>query len=236
MSAKSVALRFVGLAGIALIAACAPELEGRLYMQDVAEVAASGQTLVVPASLRIPESTAEECAKGLADLALKLGEITPISGEGECVELNNSQFSQFTVDLPLVTETGELAGAYLAVLTVTPITDDLGPGLALSLRMNRSLEDVQDAIGRGENSGFSISPDDKEQPRFIFAFENDSRDPVTLTPNFVFVNDAPGLPGVGDPIVLDRRQSAEIVFSDVVAAHVAAANAFTFAVVHPVGG
>lgn len=236
MSARTVLTRLTGLAGIALIAACAPELEGRLYMLDIAEVAETGETLTIPASLRIPESTEEECNKGLEELGRKLADITPVSGDGECVDVNNSQYSQFTIDLPIVRADAALEGSYLAVLTIAETSDDLGPGLTLTLGMSRSLEDVQDAIGRGEGNGFTLSADDREQPRFIFTFENDSRDPVALMPNFVFVNDAPGLPGAAEPLMLERRESVEIVFSDVMAAHIAAANAFAFATVYPGDG
>ncbi len=224
-----------GLAGIALIAACAPEIEGRLYMLDIAEVARSGAPIIVPAELRIPESSEEECKKGLAKLAEKLKAITPLSNEGECVEVDNNQFSQFAMDLPLVTATSELDTSYLAVLTTARIEGPTGPGITLNFRMNRTLTEVQEAIGRGKNAGFSVTSGDEEQPKFIFTVENDMRDSVRLTPNYVFVDDKPGLPDREDAINLDRRESVKITFSDVIAAYIAEAKDFTFATVYPSG-
>ena len=231
MSARTIAMRIAALGGVALIAACAPEFEGRLYMQDIVDVAASGETLIVPADLRIPESTEEECNKGLADLALKLGAITPLADDGECVEVDNSQFSQFTLDLPIATGSDGIDGDYLAELYVVGTGGPNAPGYELTLKLNRTLEDVQDAIGRGENSGFSVSTGDQDQPKFVFTFENDGRDPVTLKPNYVFLDDAPGLPDQAHTITLARRESVKIRFSDVVSAYVADANSFAFATV-----
>lgn len=224
--------RFAALAGVATIAACAPEIEGRLYMQDIGEVAETGKPVIIPAQLRIPESSEDDCNKGLAELAAKLGEITPLSDQGECVEVDNNQYSQFTMDLPMVTAGSTLDATYLAQLTIAKLDGPEGQGITLNLGMNRTLADVQDAIGRGEDSGFTMAQGDKEQPKFIFTFENDGRDPVSLMPNFVFVDDEPGLPGTG-LVSLDRRDSVKIKFSDVISAYVANAQDFTFATIYP---
>ena len=226
MPASANLVRLAALGSVAFIAACAPEIEGRIYMLDVADVAKSGEAMIVPALLRIPETSEEECDKGLADLAKALGEITPLSDEGECVEVDNNQFSQFTLDLPIATDSASISGSYLAELLVTPGD---GAQTVLSFKLNRTLEDVQDAIGRGESSGFSVSSSEQEQPKFIFTFENDGRNPVALTPNFVFLDDAPGLPDDAHTMVLERRDRVTIRFSDVVSAHIAKANSFAFA-------
>jgi hypothetical protein len=224
--------RITALAGVALIAACAPEIEGRLYLQDIEEVASSGKPVIIPAQLRIPESSEDDCNKGLAELATKLAEITPLSDQGECVDVDNNQFSQFTMDLPIVTAESKLDATYLAQLTLAKVDGPAGSGISLNLGMNRSLKDVQDALGRGEDSGFTMNQSDKEQPKFIFTFENDGRDPVGLMPNFVFVDDEPGLPDAAKPISLDRRNSVKIIFSDVISAYVAKANSFAFATIY----
>lgn len=231
MSTRTIALRIAALGGAALIAACAPEIEGRLYMQDIVDVVSSGEMLVVPADLRIPESTEEECTKGLADLALKLGAITPLADTGTCVEVDNNQFSEFSLDLPIATSNAAVEDGYLAELRVAETGGPAAPAYELTLKLNRTLEDVQDAIGRSETSGFSVSTGDQDQPKFVFTFENDGHDPVALKPNYVFLDDAPGLPDDAHTVTLARRESVKIRFSDVVSAHIADANSFAFATV-----
>ena len=217
------------LAGLSLLAACAPEFEGRLYMQDVLDVAETGETVIVPAQLRIPEGSEKSCTDGLERLAGKLGDLTPLTDQGTCVEIDNSFFSQFTVDLPMVRNGVVPEQTYLAIVTVEPTAE--GTGYGLNFRLTSTLAEVQTAIGRGENTSFDLAWNADEQPKFTFTFENDGRDPATLTPNFVFVDDKPGLPDATHSVALDRRQSVIIRFSDVVAAHVSGANDFTFATV-----
>ncbi len=235
MSFAKTVFRLGALSGVALIVACAPEIEGRFYMQDIQDVAESGTPVIVPAQLRIPESSKDDCEKGLTDLALKLQNITPISDQGECVEVDNNQFSQFSLDLPIVTADSTLDKDYLVILTVDGGDGSPGTGITLNLKMNRTLEDVQNAIGRGEDSGIRLSSSEKEHPKFIFTFENDGHDPVGLMPDYVFLDDEPGLPDIKYAVSLDRRESVVITFSDVVAAHIAQARDFTFATVYPGG-
>ena len=222
-----------GLAGIVLIAACAPEIEGRLYLADIDEAAKGSDSVIITADLRIPESSEDECNKGLERLAAKLKAITPLADDGTCVEVDNNQFSQFAIDLPLAAEGVSLDTAYLAEMRVSPVSDAMGDGMALTLTMNRTLTDVQDAIGRGKDAGISITAGSDEQPKFVFTIENDLRDPVRLVANYVFVDDEPYLPGANEPITLNRRDSVEIRFSDVVAAHIAEAHGFSFATIYP---
>ncbi len=234
MSRLTTSLRLAaGVAGIALIAACAPEIEGRLYLADIDEVANGGDVIVMSADLRIPESSEDDCNDGLEKLAAKLGEITPLADDGACVEVDNNQFSQFAIDLPLLAEGASLDTAYLAEMRVSAVSDAMGDGTALTLIMNRTLTDVQDAIGRGKDAGMSITSGEDEQPKFIFTLENDMRDPIRLMANYAFIDDAPSLPGASSPITLDRRESVKIRFSDVVAAHIAEANGFAFATIYP---
>lgn len=225
--------KFIARAGagfaLLLIAACAPEIEGRLYMRDIQDVIAHNEVLIVPAELRIPEMGEDKCDEGLANLTLKLGDITPISDTGKCIEIDNSWFSQFTLDLPIATNSDALEGAYLAEIIAARADTSPNAAIALTFTLNRALEDVQQAIGRGPDSGFNASADEDEYPRFIFTFENDASDPITIMPNYVFIDGEPGLPGIGEPISLARRESVMITFSDVVSAHIANAGSFTFA-------
>lgn len=223
--------RFAPL-GLIVLAACAPEVEADLYLQDFVEVADTGKTITVDARLRIPENTEDSCKEGVAELAGKLAAFTPLSDQGTCVEVDNNQFSEFTMEMPILPEGTEDAG-HLVVMHVARTEDDMGAGLALSVTLNRSMAEVQEAIGRSESSGFTISTGDNDQPKFIFNFQNDTRETAGLLPNYVFVDDEPGLPIAGNMVNLDRRDDVKIVLADVVAAHVAKANSYTFATVYP---
>lgn len=234
MSRLATSLRLaVGVVGITLIAACAPEIEGRLNLADIVEVAGGGDPIIMSADLRIPESSEDDCNKGLEGLAEKLRAITPLADDGACVEVDNNQFSQFAIDLPLIAEGAGLDTVYLAEMRISGIVDAMGDGMALTLAMNRTLADVQDAIGRGKDAGLSITASEDEEPLFIFTIENDIRDPVRLVANYVFVDDEPNLPGASSPITLDRRDAVRIRFSDVVAAHIADAHEFSFVTIYP---
>lgn len=224
--------------GLLALAACAPEIEANLYLQDIVEVADTGNGITIDAKLRIPENSEDSCKEGLAELTAKLATITPLKDEGECVASDGNQFSQFTLEMPVL-PAGTDDSTHLAVVHVARADGALGAGLALSLTLTRSLTEVQKALGREDTSGSSVSlgpiASGNDQPKFIFEFQNDTRDTAKLVPNYLFVDDKPGLPIDDDAQSLDRREEVKLVFADVVAAYLAEANTYTFATVYPGG-
>ena len=146
--------RLAALAGIAAIAACAPEIEGRLYLQDILEVADTNTPV---------DRSRRSCAfpKARRTSARRAWPISPPSssrsprsqGEGACVEVDNNQFSQFDMDLPIVPpgatlDVGLSGGADRRQRRRRDRT-----GRRAQLGLSRALADVQDAIGRGADSG-----------------------------------------------------------------------------------
>jgi len=228
-------MKIRNMAPLALLAlaACAPEVEGRLYLQDILEAVEGKEAVIVPVSLRIPESSEDECKTGLAALGESLAAITPVRGVGSCVESGGNQFSQFDLDMPLLGEGVADDGVHLFTLHVLPTTFNSDQAIILALELRDPIAEVQEAIGRGESGGFSVGGNDDEEPKFIFHFENDTRDPVGLMPNHVFVDGKPGLPMHEHSVSLDRRGSVTIKFSDVVSAYVKNANAYEFATIYP---
>ena len=47
-----------------LLAACAPEVESTIYLADVMKAVESGESVSVPAVLRVPQSGEDECKEG----------------------------------------------------------------------------------------------------------------------------------------------------------------------------
>lgn len=225
-------LRLAAVSAVALLAAgCAPEIETRLYMQDLLDALQAEAPLLVPATLRIPESSNDACLEELPVLVEQLTAITPLRDEGTCIEHDGSDFAVFTIDLPILHRGADTETDYLITVEIAEVEDGIGAGIALQLSLNQSVASVAEQLDR-EGS----SPDDKTgYPQITIAIDNDSRDPIGVMPNYVFVDGLPALPGMESAVSLDRRASVEITFSDVVAGHVAQGRSALFATVYPGG-
>ena len=82
MNVKTIA----ALVALPLLAACAPEIESTVYVQDVLSAASAHKALSVPAVLRVPQSSEEGCVKGLPRVSENLKALAPVSGQGKCIE------------------------------------------------------------------------------------------------------------------------------------------------------
>ncbi len=74
---------------------------------------------------------------------------------------------------------------------------------------------------------------DFDPASFILHLNNDTAGSVTIAANGVFIGGKPILPETGGAVSIDRRQIADLVFSDVASTWVEQGNAYTFATVTP---
>lgn len=211
-------------AALPLLAACAPEIESTIYVQDVLDAAAGEGTLSVPAVLRVPQSSEESCLKGLPRLIENLKALAPVSGKGKCIEKNGDQLAEIDTEMAIAADGAEVADRNLLVVDVG--APDAGGGLALSFRLTMTLDEVVKALA-ADSDAFQV---DFDPARFILAISNDSSGTVLLSGNQVFVGGEPLMPEM-EPLVLERRKNVEIVFSDVASEYVSRAQPYRFAAI-----
>lgn len=215
------------LLALPLLAACAPEIESSIYMQDVAKVASTGESLSVPAVLRVPQSSEEACLKGLAALIEKFKELAPVTSEGKCVEKNTGsstdQLAEIDTQMVIALPDGGFDAKNLFVLVVEP-TDETSYNL--SFQLLKPIAEIVKLLAADSNELTA----DFDPANFIFSLENDMEGDIQLLPNTIFVDGEPGLPELG-PRSLARRDHVELVFSDVASAYVEKANSYRFATV-----
>lgn len=207
-----------------LLAACAPEIQSTAYMQDVFDVAASQQPLSVPAVLRVPQSSEENCLEGLPRLIENLKTLAPVSGKGKCIEKSGDQLAEIETEMVVTPAGVDFDPQNLFVLEVGPQAGD--GSLDLRFRLTTTLGEIVKALA-ADSSELQA---DFDPARFILTISNDSQGTVSLSGNHVFIDGVPHLPEM-EPMVLERRKSVEIVFSDVASEYVSGANPYRLATV-----
>ena len=207
------------LAALPLLAACAPEVETTINLSDVQKVLASGTALAAPATLRIPQSSEDDCKKGLADLIAKVKAMAPVSGPGQCVERNGDELAEINTAIQIVTPKSNVDPVNLLALNAAPDADG---NIALSVHVLKPLGDVVKALM--PDSGVSVTLD---PTRFTVHVNNDLAADVDALPGEVFVDGTPHL-AVDPPLTIAARQSIEIRFNDVAASFLEKGNAYQF--------
>lgn len=210
------------LVALPLLAACAPEIESTIYVQDVLAVASGQQAAGVPAVLRIPQSSEENCLKGLPRLVENLTALAPVSGKGRCIEKDGDQLAEIETEMVIALAGADVDPRNLFVLE-TGAPDGDG-GLALSFRLTRTLDEIVKALAANSDELQA----DFDPAKFILTVDNDSTGSVLLAGNQVFIDGEPHLPDM-EPLTLERRKSVEIVFSDVASEYVSGARSYRFA-------
>lgn len=211
------------LAALPLLAACAPEIESTIYMQDVLTVASEQKALSVPATLRVPQSSQEDCIKGLPRLVESLKTLAPVSGLGKCIEKDGDQLAEIETEMA-ITVPGALFDPKNLFILETGMPDADG-SIPLQFRLTRTLDEIVEVLAAEGEFQTEFDP-----ARFILTVNNDSPGSVRLAGNQVFVDGQPHLPEM-EPLTLERRKSVEIVFSDVASEYVSDANPYRFATI-----
>lgn len=210
------------LIALPLLAACAPEIQSTIYMQDVLKASADKSSLSVPAILRVPQSSEESCLAGLSRIIENLKTLAPAIGKGKCVSKDGDQLAEIETEMVIAAPDGSYDERNLFVLEVaaasTPGTYDL------AFRLTRPLDEIVKVLAANSDELQA----DFDPAKFIFALNNDAEGTVELRPLHVFVDGEPHLPE-GEPFALERRKSVEIIFSDVASEHVSDANTYRFA-------
>lgn len=210
-----------------LLAACAPEVESSIYVRDIEQAAETGTAVSVPALLRIPQSSAEACQKGLAKLIENLATLAPTTGKGKCIEKSNNQttdqLAEIETEMVIALPDAPFDAKNLLLLEVKP-QDEMT--YDLTFRLIKPIAEIVKVLAANSDE---LSAD-FDPARFIFTLNNDSDGSIDILPNHVFIDEAPGLPELG-PVSLERRKTVEIVFSDVASAYVEKANGYHFATV-----
>jgi hypothetical protein len=210
-----------------LLAACAPEVESSIYIQDIAQAASTGEALSVPAILRIPQSSKEACEKGLDRLIENFKTLAPTTGKGKCIEKSNNrstdQLAEIETEMVIATPNAAFDAQNLLLLEVKPQDETT---YDLTFRLLRPIEEIVKVLATNSDELQA----EFDPARFIFTLNNDSRGTIELAPNHVFVDGEPGLPELA-PQTLERRKAVEIVFSDVASSYVEKANGYHFATV-----
>jgi hypothetical protein len=211
------------LAALPLLAACAPEIESAIYVQDVLTAASGQKALSVPATLRVPQTSQDDCVKGLPRLIESLKTMAPVTGQGKCIEKDGDQLAEIETQMVITVAGAAFDPKNLFVLeTSAPGADG---SLPLQFRMTRTLDEIVKVLASEGDFQTEFDP-----ARFIFEVNNDSKGGISLAGNQVFIDGQPHLPEM-EPLTLERRKSVEIVFSDVASEYVSGAKPYRFATI-----
>lgn len=209
------------LIALPLLAACAPEIQSTIYMQDVLKASADNSSLSVPAILRVPQSSEESCLAGLSRIIDNLRTLAPANGKGKCISQDGDQLAEIETEMVIATPESAYGERNLFVLEATaaePGTYDL------AFRLTRPLDEIVRVLAANSDELQA----DFDPAKFILALNNDADSTIELLPLHVFVDGEPRMPE-GDPLALERRKSVEIIFSDVAAEYVSDAKTYRFA-------
>jgi hypothetical protein len=211
-----------------LVAACAPEVESTIYLADVLAAAETGESVSVPAVLRVPQSGEEECRKGLDGLIEKLSALAPVSGRGQCISKDQhgqgTQLAEIETSLRIVPAGTAPERPNLFVLEAA--STDTG-GVDLTLRLLEPIETVIKALQAENPAQVEFDP-----TFFLLTLNNDSSGAVEIAVNHVFIDGESSLTAEG-PASVARRGAVKIQFSDVAASHVEDGNSYWFATISP---
>ncbi len=211
-----------------LLAACAPEVESTIYLADIVKAAETGETVSVPAVLRIPQGGEDECKEGLDGLIEKLKALAPVTGKGQCISKDQhgqgTQLAEIETQLQIVPSGTEVAGPNLFVLEAA--TTDEGR-TDLTLRMLKPIDEVITALQAENPAQVEFDPS-----FFLINLNNDTSGSVEIAVNHVFVDGKSSLESE-DPVSLDRRGELKIQFSDVASSFVEQGNSYWFATIGP---
>jgi hypothetical protein len=220
--------KFAGLLALPLLlAACAPEVESEIYLQDIEKVAQTGEALTVPALIRIPQSDQDSCEKGLPTLIANLATLAPTTGKGECIQKSNNTSTDTLAEIETELVIAPAGGAYgPANLLLLEVKSEDKTTYGLSFRLLKPIDEIVAALTAGSDAPST----DFDPTRFIFRLSNDGTGQIGFAPNHVFVDGEPGLPESGTQ-TLARRKDVEIRFSDVASTFVEKANSYRFVTV-----
>ena len=225
MNIKTVA---AALALPVLLAACAPEVESTIYLADIVKAVEGGETVSVPAVLRVPQGGEDECKEGLQGLIDKLGALAPVSGKGQCISKDQhgqgTQLAEIETELQIVPAGTDAEEPNLFVLEAA-MTDD--GRTDLTLKMLQPIETVIKALQAENPAQVEFDPS-----FFLINLNNDTADSVEIAVNHVFVDGKSSLESDGT-VELDRRGTLKIQFSDVASSFVEQGNSYWFASIGP---
>ncbi len=221
-----------------LVVGCAPGFETVLYTQDVVEVVQTGEPLGIPALLRVPQASEESCKTDLDKVVAAFSSMIPMQGEGRCVSEAFNNFAELPTMVSLQLE-GSGDPTALIALEITGVSEQNRDSVGITIRMNRTIEEMTSAL-RSQSSEFRYVPA-FDPPTFEVRIENDLREPVVVVPMHTFVDGRPHIPRAlikegaltfdTEGIELLRRDGLALSLSDVAAAHLSQAGAFTPAVI-----
>ena len=220
MNVKTIA----ALVALPLLAACAPEIESTVYVQDVLSAASAHKALSVPAVLRVPQSSEEGCVKGLPRLIENLKALAPVSGQGKCIEKEGDQLAEIETEM-VITVTG-VAFDPKNLFVLEAATAGADGSIDLAFRLTRPLDEIVKALAANSDELQA----DFDPAKFIITVNNDTAGSVLLAGNQVFIDGEPHLPEM-EPQALERRKTVEIRFSDVASEYVSGAKPYRFATV-----
>lgn len=225
MNIKTVA---AALALPVLLAACAPEVESTIYLADLVKAVEDGETISVPAVLRVPQGGEDECKEGLNGLIEKLKALAPVSGKGQCISKDQhgqgTQLAEIETELQIVPAGTDADEPNLFVLEAA-MTDD--GRTDLTLKMLQPIDTVIKALQAENPAQVEFDPS-----FFLITLNNDTDETVEIAVNHVFIDGKSSLESEG-PVSLDRRGELKIQFSDVASSFVEQGNSYWFASIGP---
>jgi hypothetical protein len=206
------------LLALPLLAACAPQVDSTIHLSDVQKVLSSGTAVAAPATLHIPQPSAEDCKQDLGTLIEKLKALTPITGTPACIEQGGDEYIEATTAIQIVTPASKLAGANLLALEVQPDTDG---NIAMSLNVLRKVGDIAEAL-TGDSASLTLDP-----TKFTIRIDNDTGADLDALPGEVMLDGKPHL-AVDPPITIGKGTQIEIGFNDVAIAYLEDGHAYQF--------
>lgn len=208
-----------------LLAACAPEIEATILVNDIEQAVTAGSSKSVPAILRVPQGSSDGCTENLQRLIDNLSTLAPVTGKGQCIEKDGDNLAEIETGMVIAAAGAPVDERSLFVLTATPNEDDLV--YTLTFGLTRTLDEVVKVLATDSNEIQA----EFDPAKFIFKLTNDADWAIYVRGQTVFFDGRLALPEM-DPPTLQPQSSIEIVFSDVASVHAEAGNAYHFATLY----
>jgi hypothetical protein len=206
---------------LALLAACAPQVEATIPISAVSSVTAGAKALDTTLLLRIPQSSEEDCKSGLKSTIATLQTFTPIQGTGRCLAIEGDNFAEVETALAIMPAGGTPPPSRLFILIVGITASE---GRQLSFRVTRPLDEIAKALNDNYADSTDLGP-----PAIILNLRNDGAAPVALLPSQSFVDGKPMIGGSADTTTLAAGATVSFRLSDVASRYLAQANSYPFA-------
>ncbi len=197
---------FIAISQLFVLAGCTPELKTSLYVQDVI-AAAGGAKVETSAEVRIPQSSKSRCSEDLPTLEEAIRSEAEIVGEPRCISEGLNDFAAIRVRISVMP--AAMLDSASGILSIGVMQDGTR-GYRVSAKMRKSVAALTEVV-RQRSDTYAYIPE-VDVPLFEIGVENDFTGSVMFAAEHGFVN---GSPKFGSDVEIERRDSMQLVLSNV---------------------